>query len=99
LRVLGGVDSGRVLRFVTFLCFSAFLALHCHFGLICRFSCLLLVLQLFLLLDDILELFIGFWSSSCGSWGLGFVIHTLYFLLSMESSMGRLRNQVVSTLV
>jgi hypothetical protein len=79
--------------------FELFLALICHFGLICHFSCLLLVLCLFFLLDDLLELFVGFWSSNCVSWGLGFVIQTLCFLLSMDSSRGRLRNQVVSTLV
>jgi hypothetical protein len=31
-----------------------------------------LALWLFLLLDDPLELFLAFWSSSCASWGLGF---------------------------
>jgi hypothetical protein len=44
-----------------------------------RFSCLLLVLRLFLLLDDLFELFVGFWFSSCASWGLRFEIQTLYF--------------------
>jgi hypothetical protein len=33
----------------------------------CRFSCLLLVLRLLLLLDGLLKLFIGYWSSSCAS--------------------------------
>jgi hypothetical protein len=37
-----------------------------------RFSCLLLAFAVFLLLDDILNLFIGFWSSNCDSWGHGF---------------------------
>jgi hypothetical protein len=41
LRVLGGVDSGRVCAF------ELFLALLCHFGLVCRFLCLLLGLQHF----------------------------------------------------
>jgi hypothetical protein len=41
-----------------------FLALLYHFDLVCRFSCILLVLCLFLLLYDLLELFIDFWSSS-----------------------------------
>jgi hypothetical protein len=36
----------------------------------CRFSCHLLVLWFFLLLDDSLEFFFGFWSSSYASWGL-----------------------------
>jgi hypothetical protein len=43
--------------------------------------------------------FLDLWSSNCASWGLGLEIHTLCFLLSMDSSRGRLRNQVVSTLV
>jgi hypothetical protein len=64
----------------------------------CRFSCHLLVLRFFLLLDDPLELFFGFWSSNCASWGLRFKIQTLCILLSMYSSRGRLINQVVSTL-
>jgi hypothetical protein len=48
------------------------------FLLVCRFSYHLLVLQVFLLLDDLLELFFGVWSSSCASCGLGFKIQTLY---------------------
>jgi hypothetical protein len=67
LRVLGGVDSGRVFEFVSFCAFELFLALLYHFGLVCRFSRILLVLQLFLLLDDLLNLFVGFWSFSCAS--------------------------------
>jgi hypothetical protein len=63
------------------------------------FSCLLLAFVIFLLLDVLLELFVGFWSSSCVSWGLGFKLQTLCLLLSMDSSRGRLRNQVVSSLV
>jgi hypothetical protein len=42
---------------------------------VCRFSYHLLVLRFFLL-DDLLELFFGFWSSSCASYGLGFKIQT-----------------------
>jgi hypothetical protein len=37
----------------------------------------LLVMRFFLLIDDLLELFFGFWSSSCASCGLGFEIQTL----------------------
>jgi hypothetical protein len=37
------------------------------------------VLQFFLRLDDLLQLFFGFWSSSCASCGLGFEIQTLCF--------------------
>jgi hypothetical protein len=68
------------------------------FSWFCHFSCLLLVLWLLLLLDDPLKLFVGFWSSSCASWGLGFEIQTFYFL-SMDSSRGRLINQIVSSLI
>jgi hypothetical protein len=46
-------------------------------SLVCRFSCHLLVLRFFLLLDDLLELFFGFWSSCCASCGIGFKIQTL----------------------
>jgi hypothetical protein len=38
-----------------------------------------LALQFFLLIDDLLELFFGWWSSSCASCGLGFKIQTLSF--------------------
>jgi hypothetical protein len=37
-----------------------FLALLCHFTCLCRFSRILLALTVFLLLDDILELFLAF---------------------------------------
>jgi hypothetical protein len=37
-----------------------FLTLLCHFTWICHFSCLLLVFTVFLLLDDLLELFLFF---------------------------------------
>jgi hypothetical protein len=47
------------------------------FLLVCRFSYYLLVLRFFLLLDDLLELFFTFWSSSYASYGLGFKIQTL----------------------
>jgi hypothetical protein len=64
-----------------------------------RFSCLSLAFVVFLLLNDLLELFISFWSSSCASWALEFELQTLCLLLSMDSSRGRLRNLVVSFLV
>jgi hypothetical protein len=38
-----------------------FLALSCHFAWLYRFLCLLLTFVVFLLLDDILELFLAFW--------------------------------------
>jgi hypothetical protein len=95
--VLGGVDSGGVCEF--FCVFELFLTLICHFGLICCFSCLLLVLQFCLLLDDLLKLFLAFWSSSYASCGIEFEVQTLCFLLSMDTSRGRLRNQVASSLV
>jgi hypothetical protein len=43
-----------------------------HFAWFYRFSCLLLAFVIFLLLDDLLEIFVDFWSSTCASWGLGF---------------------------
>jgi hypothetical protein len=51
--------------------------LSLSFSLICRVFCHLLVLWFLLLLDDLLELFFSFWSSSCTSCGLGFKIQTL----------------------
>jgi hypothetical protein len=63
LRVLGGVYFTGSFEFELFFAFY----------LVCQ----LLVLRLFLLLDDLLELFFGFWSSSCASCGLGFKIQTL----------------------
>jgi hypothetical protein len=56
-----------------------FLALLCHFAWLCRLSCCLLAFTVFLLLDDLLELFLFFGSSSCASWGLGFKLQTLCF--------------------
>jgi hypothetical protein len=53
------------------------LSLSLAFSLVCCFSCHLLVLQFFLLLDDLLEPFFGFWSSSCASCCLRFKIQTL----------------------
>jgi hypothetical protein len=41
--------------------FEFFLALLYHFDWLCRFSCLLLTFVVFLLLDDLLELFLAFW--------------------------------------
>jgi hypothetical protein len=85
---------------LSFSCSSElFLALLCHFTWLCRFSCILLAFAGFLVLDDLLELFVGFWSSSCASWALVFELQTLCLLLSIDSSRGRLRNQVVSSLV
>jgi hypothetical protein len=69
------------------------------FALVCRLSVICWLLQFFLLLDDLLKLFLTFWSSSYASSGLGFELQTLCLLLSMNSSRGGLRNQVVSFLV
>jgi hypothetical protein len=87
--VLGGLCFRGSVDFELFLLFLWF----------CYFLCLLLVFVVFLLLDDLLKLSVGFWSSNCASWGLGFELQTLCHLLSMDSSRGRLRNQVVSSLV
>jgi hypothetical protein len=65
--VLGGVCFRGSFVFELFFAFS----------LVCYVSCHLLVLPFFLLLDDLLEVFFGLWSSSCASCGLGFEIQTL----------------------
>jgi hypothetical protein len=41
--------------------FEFFLVFLCHFAWSCRFSCLQLAFAVFLLLDDLLELFLAFW--------------------------------------
>jgi hypothetical protein len=47
---------------LSFSCYSElFLTLFCHFAWLCRFSCLLLAFMVFLLLDELLELFLAFW--------------------------------------
>jgi hypothetical protein len=92
LRLLGGAVSGEVLSFLI-------LSFSLLFSLVCRFSCLLLALRFFLLLDDLFELFLAFQSSRFDSWALGFELETLCFLLSMNASRRRLRNQLVSSLV
>jgi hypothetical protein len=66
--VLGGVYFRGSFEFEPFFAFY----------LVCCFSCHLLVLRFFLLVDDLLELFFAFWSSSCASCGLGFEIQTLF---------------------
>jgi hypothetical protein len=71
--------------------FELFLTLLCHFSWLAAFVSFV-GLAVFLLLDDLLEFFLSFWSSSCASWGFGFKFQTLCFLLSMDSSRGRLRN-------
>jgi hypothetical protein len=81
--------------FVSFCVFEIFLL----FLWFCRFSCILLALRLFLLLDDFLKIFFGFWSSSCASWVLNSKFKLCVFVLSMDLSKGRLRNHMVSTLV
>jgi hypothetical protein len=46
---------------LSFSCSSKlFLALSCHFVWLCRFSCRLLAFVVFFLLDDLLQLFLGF---------------------------------------
>jgi hypothetical protein len=73
LRGRACIESVRGVLILSLSCsFELFLALSCHFAWLCCFSCLLLAFAVFLLLDYHLELFIGFWSSSCASWGLGF---------------------------
>jgi hypothetical protein len=67
LRVLEGVCFRGSFEFELFFAFS----------LVCRFSYHLLILRVFLLLDDLLDIFFCFWSTSCASWGLGFEIQML----------------------
>jgi hypothetical protein len=81
LRVLGGSFE-----------FGLFFA----FSLVCRFLCHLLVLRVFLPLDNVLELFFGFLSCSCASCSLGFKIQTLCLCVVNVLIKGTLRNQVVS---
>jgi hypothetical protein len=58
---------------LSFSCSSeVFLALSGHFAWLYHFSCLLLAFAVFLLLDDLLELFLAFQVSSCASWDLRF---------------------------
>jgi hypothetical protein len=60
LRELGRVDFRGSVDFEFLLWFGAFLALLSHFAWLCHFSSLLHTFVFFLLLNDILELFIGF---------------------------------------
>jgi hypothetical protein len=74
LRMLEGVDFRGSVNF------ELFLALLCHFAWLCRFSCRLLAFMVFVLLDDLLELFFClFGSSSCALWYLGCKLQTLCF--------------------
>jgi hypothetical protein len=70
LRGRACIESIRESSFMGSTDFELFLL----FSWFCHFSCLLFVLRLLLLLDGLLELFVGFWSSSCASWGLVFKI-------------------------
>jgi hypothetical protein len=92
LRVLGKVYLGGFEFEFGFELFSAFSLVYC-------FSCHLLVLWVFLLLNDLFELFIGFWSSSYASYVLNSKFKFYAIVLLMYSSRERLRNQVVSTLI
>jgi hypothetical protein len=73
LKVLGAVNFRGSVNF------ELFLALLCHFAWFCLFSWHLLACAVFLLLEDLLELFWLFGSSICASWGLGFKLQTLRF--------------------
>jgi hypothetical protein len=73
---------------VSFCDFELFFTSSLPFRLVLPLFVLLLILHFFLLLDDPLELFFEFWSSSCASWGVRFEIQTLCLLLSMYSSRG-----------
>jgi hypothetical protein len=73
LKVLGAVNFRGGVNF------ELFLALLCHFARLCLFSWHLLACAVFLLLEDLLELFLLFGSSTYASWGLGFKLQTLCF--------------------
>jgi hypothetical protein len=56
------IESVRGSVEFSFSCFSELLlALSCHFAWLYRFSCHLLAFTVFLLLDDLPELFLAFW--------------------------------------
>jgi hypothetical protein len=74
--------------------FELFLALICHFAWFVTF-CAFVGPAIF---PSFRWSFLAFWSSTCASWGFGFELQTLCFLLSMDSLKGRLRNQVASSL-
>jgi hypothetical protein len=89
LRVLGGVCFRGNFEFELFFAFS----------LICRFSCHLLILWVFLLLNDLLVLFFGLWSSSCASCDLEFKIQTLCLCVTnvlIKGEIKKLNNQYLS---
>jgi hypothetical protein len=58
----------------------------------------LLTLQFFLPLDDLLEFFFGFWSSSCASCVLDLKFKLCVFCCQC-THQGGLINQVISTLI
>jgi hypothetical protein len=95
--ISGGVLSFSILSSSYSLCFDFELLFALLLGL--PLFVLLLALHFFLLLDDLIILFLALLSSSCASWGFGFKLQTLCFFLLIDSSRGRLRNQVVSILV
>jgi hypothetical protein len=49
------------------------------FSLLFLWFATFLLFSVFLVLDDLLELFFGFWPSSCTSCGIGFKIQTLCY--------------------
>jgi hypothetical protein len=65
--------------FEPFLLFWAFLSSSLPFCLALPLFMPLLAFAAFLLTDDLFELFVGFWSSNCASWGLRFEHQTLCF--------------------
>jgi hypothetical protein len=58
--VLGGVDFRESVDFELLPWLELFLALLCHFAWLCRFLCRLLTFAIFLLLNDLLKLFLDF---------------------------------------
>jgi hypothetical protein len=60
-----------------------------------------LVLRFFLLLDDLLERFLAFWSSSCASCGLGFELQIVLFVVNelIKGKIEKLSGQFVDLIV
>jgi hypothetical protein len=77
--VLGELIQGEFLSLLAFCDFEPSLVLLAILAWFTAFHAFCWACGFSLLLDDLLELFVGFWSSSCASWGLGFKLQTLCF--------------------
>jgi hypothetical protein len=68
--------------------FEFFLVLLYYFAWLAAFLVIYWLLRFSLLLDDLLEFFLAFWSSSCASWGLEFELQTLCFCCQWTHKWG-----------